>query len=332
MLGNTLNPNEVQFLTWQAMCLCCFSQGSPSLRLDPCPGCSIISFCPKNQCPNGESQRAEAIKLHQPRCNHFRFLVECEEYLNRGCYLSHTPISDPDALRTSSSDDWDSYWDREHSQLQLDQVSIAFARDLLSDALTIAFAMRSLIRAPKTEMRICLIGAEDSQEGSQIEKYEEILHAFPSISRLDIVMIGPTAGDGIDHVLMCDSCQTMKRTISVAKYSMLFDQWAIRSDAIMPDMFVLLNSGIHEMHTPNIIDSWSHTLNLVSESKIPWMATAYTQDESSLDAARFRSVGMECQTMENPFRGGYPKRDPDHRDAVFFQNYQLILQASHSTL
>jgi hypothetical protein len=198
--------------------------------------------------------------------------------------------------------------------------------------------------------------------GAQAGVFEEILHWFPAVTHLELVLIGPDMQadrEGERRLIndtMCVPCREKQCSVFLtciqAKYHDAIEQKKLSTE-FLPDIAMLCNSGLHEQtsYSSSLANMWAPTLELLYDQHTPLAATSYTAEEAQEDWLQMMTVLEERREesddsnvdsrsrdkliqqlvippSRNPFRGLLPMPDTLSDNNFFYNNnFYFVLKS-----
>jgi splicing suppressor protein 51 len=334
LLDRGLLENEKHLVMFERSCNLCFKRTN---SVTPCKTCHSVAYC----C---DDHRDQDLPNHpQETCEQLAVGLVCYQSIAKLAILTKNasegpPVWIPEALCTKYSplesalnssgrvSGWRSYFIRRQKPDVPSHVDVMFA-DALSPVLTALFALEHLREDISTVSSITLhfIGAS-MQELTALTKYEELLHLLPSLKSLHIVLIGNELSktehlktissfqiQGVDHKIICPSCQKLDRNFDVTMFSGAYHDFAADGSYKPPTLAIACNCGVHDtLEKDASLGSnsaqWQPTLELLRDTvACPVLFTSYDAEEAAKDLQALQNCGMKVvlESQENPFFGTF---------------------------
>jgi hypothetical protein len=179
---------------------------------------------------------------------------------------------------------------------------------------------------------LCCVGATQASEFSHSMLFEELQHVLTTITRLDLVFVGPHIGISggnpsgslsFTELGTCEACAaagvTRRMSYKIGSYHDVLPRDAARADIV-----VALNAGFTDgVYGPE----WRPTIEFVLASDTPLLVTSYADEEAPKDfefvqaTARdiHRGLDVCIPPSPNPY-GSVVLRDDYGRDSFFADN------------
>jgi hypothetical protein len=379
--GKDIWQSSFSLWMYQPHCQTCFVQDN----LTVCEKCSCVARCNKPSCTEvfHTTHTEESCESHCIRLAAYVMAKQQSNYLKVASQSRNTLETSSSSVSSSPSPSstqvsrlpgsWGGYWTEKLSDYEVPEMLLRLppVMAMLTDSMSYIFtAMHCLQQlsthssktttTPSSTLCIHFIGADVLDVfGAQAGVFEEILHWFPAVTHLELVLIGPDMQadrEGERRLIndgMCDSCSAQHCNIYLTCLKGLYHEAVEQgklSTEFSPTIAMLCNSGLHEHSHGNnkssLANMWAPTLSMLYDQKVPIAATSYTQEESRDDFAEMSSVllattstgsssqvsaeGLRGQLMippsRNPFRGLLPMPDTLSDNKFFYNNnYYFML-------
>lgn len=361
---------------YQPHCQTCFAQDN----LTVCETCGCVARCNKDSCisvfhtthskQSCESHcvRLAAYVMAKQQGNYLKVASQSRNAVAHDSSSALPPVSIPPTSLPSS---WASYWTAKVSDYEVPEALLRIppVMAMLTDSMSYIFtAMHCLQQlhihqlsartpdpvpaTPPSTLCIHFIGSEVLDVfGAQAGVFEEILHWFPSVTSLELVLVGPDLQadrEGERRLIsqgLCTPCASRHCTVHLTCLRALYHEAALSADH-PPHIAMLCNSGLHESSAQpsgpgSLAESWAPTLEMLHAQRVPIAATSYTREESEEDFQQVAAVlqsdgtyvggeGVVVQPSRNPFRGLLPMPDTLADNQFFYNNnYYFVLSNCH---
>ena len=362
---------QLSFGLWlgQIHCQSCFSQ----VNLTICSTCGCVAHCNNSNCKKvfNELHSPESCECHCIRLAAYVMAKQQGNYLKVASRLRNPSNGNDGALFTPLPSTWGKYWSAKITDYEVPEALLRLPPVLamLTDSMSYIFtAMHCLQQlhncrlvrenVPSDASTLCIhfIGADVLDiAGGQAGIFEEILHWFPNIRQLEVVLVGPdmqSHGIGQRRLIndgMCSACSAKRCNVYITCISEMYHV-AVNNNQLlahhMPDVAMLCNSGLHEMVSTegSLANMWAPTLQLLHGHKIPIAATSYTRQECEDDFKQLATVldgtcdlealkeHLVIPPSRNPFRGLLPMPDAFCDNEFFYNNnyYFVVDYDEHS--
>jgi splicing suppressor protein 51 len=171
------------------------------------------------------------------------------------------------------------------------------ATETFTMPLTILAALENL-SLTKPELKIHLLGAP-GREIRALSDFEETSHLMPDLRSLQITLVGPSVWKhGEDEsspcspavsLNCCPVCTSDGRSRIVASYTGLYHDFMTINDYSKPDLTVFVNSGW--VDGDDAETHWLPTIEMLVDSDVPSLFTAYNGEEALNEKAKMREMG-----------------------------------------
>ena len=335
------------FCVWmcQPHCQTCFAQEN----LTVCETCGCVARCDKPVCQEAfkHTHSAMSCECHCIRLAAYVMAKQQSNYLKVSS-LSRNTIQETTDLTASSSSSgmttltrlpssWGAYWTEKITDYEVPEMLLRLppVMAMLTDSMSYVFtamhclqqlhvhrakhASSSSAASTASSSTLCIhfIGADVLDVfGAQAGVFEEILHWFPHVTQLELVLIGPDlqadregerrlVSGSNEASALCNGCVAKHCSIYLtcirALYHEAVEQHKLSTE-YMPTIAVLCNSGLHEGTSSSspgsLANTWAPTLEMLYDQRIPIVATSYTWEEARDDVTQLAAVlGLELETI-----------------------------------
>lgn len=205
--------------------------------------------------------------------------------------------------------------------------STAQIHGVFLEALSPILTIYASLPSPPTHnsLIVQIIDPLPTYTGLHLPAYEELLHLLPTITSLDLYLIGPNVPSSLATAAAkqttCSDCTASKRTrsahwISASSYS------SLPSSVPKPDIIAAFSPAISAS-----VEYWTPILKGIHQQRIPAVFTAKTEEEAIDDMQTVREVmGVKegSAGLWGPERsvwaGGRPNVDGWEEDGVWREN------------
>ncbi|XP_058789480.1 uncharacterized protein LOC131663227 [Phymastichus coffea] len=321
-LDRRLLPYEEEMFKFPRACAVCHETNLKLLT--DCSSCPCASFCEKHKNDSNHDKICQMLSLcydldiattvfirHPPR--------NVVPYHTETAYL-------PGSIRNFI----DLYMNEDKSLNVPSDIQIPHISEYLTRPLTLLYALERLEHPIGSTLTIHVIGA-NMIEVDGIEIWEILLHWIPTLTVLNIVLIGPELDSNSEKLEcdICDCCNEKNMKLYLEMNGVLYKEYVVSECFVKPDIIVGYNLGIHEcenIDSPN--DSWSESIRSLPEQKCPFVLTSYTAEEAQKEHKRICDILQNnvtylcCET--NQFSSLRPHRDYEN-EGVYYQNQYVII-------
>ncbi|XP_011501254.1 PREDICTED: putative protein MSS51 homolog, mitochondrial [Ceratosolen solmsi marchali] len=322
-LGRKLLPYEEEMFKFPRACVVCH-ETDQKVIID-CILCPAASFCKEHKNDSSHSKICKTLTLCYDLDVASAALVR-QPPLNTVPYYTEM-ISLPVCMKSFI----DTYYNKNNSLLISNRMQIPQISEYLTRPLTLLYAIEKLGFSVNSVITIHIIGANMIElDGAEI--WEILLHWLPSLTTLNIVLIGPEQFKKKYNKLeynICDYCNGKGIKFYLETYGELYNEYVNSNYFVKPDIIVGYNVGIHE-HEPGDfkLDTWFESIKILPEQNCPIMLTSYTEKEAKKDHKRFcdvleKNVSFIC-CEANPFSSLRPHRDYETEE-LYYQNHYIII-------
>ena len=201
-----------------------------------------------------------------------------------------------------------------------------FISEYFTRAITLISAMEKIGFEPQSEFIVHVLGANGLE--LEVSAWEIILHWFPKIQKLKIVLIGPELHQDSMMPDLCDLCNYNKKAFVVEFHDVLYHIYMSKGYT-KPNLIIGYNLGIHEFINPGSMeDTWKDTILSLPKNDSPFILTAYTENEARKEHERMcfflgNTTKYFCFEKNN-FASLKPHRDFE-TEGVYYENNYLII-------
>ncbi|OXU17828.1 hypothetical protein TSAR_010272 [Trichomalopsis sarcophagae] len=321
-LKRKLLPYEEEMFKFPKACVVCHEVNSKSMT--DCQMCPCASFCEEHQNDPGHSKICDMLNL----C--YDLDIASTVFIRnppRNVVPYHTEMA---YLPTSINGFIDLYVNEDKSALVSSDIQKPHISEYLTRSLTLLHAMERLEYTTGSEMTLHIIGA-NMIEVDGIELWETLLHWLPSLTKLNLVLVGPELDSNNEKTEcnICDCCVEKGMKLYLETHGILYKDYVNSDSFVKPDIIVGYNLGIHECENiDSDMDSWSQSIRILPEQKCPFVLTSYTSEEAEKEHKRLcdilqRKVTWLCYE-KNPYSSLRPHRDYE-TEGVYYQNQYIII-------
>lgn len=319
-LQRKLLPYEEEMFKFPKSCVVCHEVDS-KLLVD-CPSCPCANFCKEH----------ENDTNHEKLCKTFSLCYDLDiasTVFDRQPPKITVPYHTEIAYLPTSMDKFIDLYINE--AIDTNELQNARISEYLTRPLTLLRALEKLEYKVDKEMTIHVIGA-NFLDLDGVEIWEILLHWLPSLTTLNLILIGPELNNNSKKKIICNVCQccdekNMKLCLEI--YGVFYKDYVFDDRYKKPDIVIGYNLGVHEcenLNSPN--DTWSQSIKILAEQKCPFVVTSYTLEEIEKEQNRL------CDIMEkklnylccekNQYSSLRPHRDYE-TEGVYYQNQYLIV-------
>ena len=321
-LKRKLLPYEEEMFKFPKACAVCHETNSKLITY--CPSCPSASFCEKHQNDLTHADICDKLSLCYD-------LDIASTVFIRNPPRNVVPFHTEMAYLPSSIQHFIELYFNEDKSLQLSMdIQTAHISEYLTRPLTLLHAMERLEYSTGSEMTIHIIGA-NMIELDGVEIWETLLHWLPSLSTLNIVLVGPELESNNEKVegSICDCCNDKNMKLNLETHGLLYKEYINSDSFIKPDIIAGYNLGIHECeNVDSDNDSWSQSVRILPEQKCPFILTSYTAEEAQKEHKRLCDILNKkvsyLYSEKNPFSSLRPHRDYE-TEGVYYQNQYVII-------
>ncbi|XP_078049790.1 uncharacterized protein LOC144476566 [Augochlora pura] len=342
-VGRPLHLWEKEIVLYPRVCrVChCFSETMPS-----CKACGMECFC------------REHSEKHEKSCKEFQVLERCL-YLQykHGCVEPKIPRKKREEIESTAFSLTDIGFDELARRIygncayyrEMDCYTYSMLSHLCTIPLTTLYAMNicSLECQKKSELVVCVLGAEFQFEGVNLHVWEQLfLHFLPNLKKLRLTLVGPELElpSGVpvrllSQVKVCSECKAADRAVVVRFLPKTlyheFSRVEVTADgaAEKPDIICAFNPGLYRKTGFAGKDTWPETIREFAKSRAPVVVTSYTTNEIFWEIDRVKSVCPDVDVLlaprQNPFASIKPDRNfvSDDTDPLIYKNYCVAVVA-----
>ena len=321
-LNRKLLPYEEEMFKFPKACYTCHETNVKLLQ--DCSSCPCASFCKEHRKDPHHYLVCEKLNLcYELDIASTVFMKEAP----RNVVPYHTEKA---YLPASIKHFIDLYFNEDKSLCISSDIQIAHVSEYLTRPLTLLHAMEKLEFITKSILTVHIIGA-NMIELYGVEMWEMFLHWIPSLTILNLVLIGPELDSNNEKVQcnICDCCIEKGMKLHLQTYGLLYKEYVYSDQYSKPDIIVGYNIGIHECENiDSPADLWSASIRILPEQSCPFILTSYTMDEALkehnrlCDLLKRKVAPLSCE--KNQFSSLRPHRDYE-TEGVYYQNQFIII-------
>ncbi|XP_014223967.1 uncharacterized protein LOC106650470 [Trichogramma pretiosum] len=321
-LNRKLLPYEEEMFKFPKACYVCHE--TDVKLLEDCPSCPCASFCHEHRKDPHHSADCDNLSLcYEVDIASTVFMRE----VPRNSVPYHTEMA---YLPASIKHFIDLYCNEDKSLCISSNITIAHTSEYLTRPLTLLHAMEKLDHTVESILTVHVIGA-NMLEYDGVEIWETLLHWLPSLTILNIILIGPELDSNIEKVQcnICDCCIEKGMKLYLETHGLLYKEYVFSDQYSKPNIIVGYNIGIHECENINSpADLWSPSIQIIPEQRCPFVLTSYTMDEAlkehnrMCDIFKRKITPLSCE--RNKFSSLRPHRDYE-TEGVYYQNQYVII-------
>jgi hypothetical protein len=321
-LKRKLLPYEEEMFKFPRACNVCHE--TDSKLLTDCPSCPCATFCKEHQNNEIHARVCEMLSL----C--YDLDIASTVFMRsppRNVVPYHTEMA---YLPASIKHFIELYINEDKSLLVSSDIQRSHMSEYLTRPLTLLHTMERLEFKTNSSLTIHIIGA-NMIELDGIEIWETLLHWLPSLTTLNIILIGPELESNKEKLEcnICDCCIEKGMKLYLETHGILYTEYANSDSFVKPDIIAGYNLGIHECENiDSSDDSWSPTVRILTQQKCPFVLTAYNADEAQKEHKRLCGILNKKVTYlyygKNQFSSLRPHRDYE-TEGVYYQNQYVIV-------
>ncbi|KAJ7186817.1 hypothetical protein C8R46DRAFT_981142 [Mycena filopes] len=324
---------QLQFVTYERKCRVCFRNPfhDRTRSFTACAGCELAWWC------SAECEKRFA-DVHTKSCASYRTVaatdaVEIAHARARGsptALMIPTTTPRTSYIPPSALNNWADYHRRIFPEflellvpLTAQKYRVAHpdataavrlhATGSSSIPLTLLATLEELLPDIATRQTLCIhiVGASE-REIYSARMMEEILHYLPRLKHVTLVYVGltvPPVPPPASPNLACDVCQGLGRSRLSERYLGSYHDFAASPlySRHPPDLVAGFNTGLGEVQ----VAGWRASLEIILESGVPAVFTAYSWLEVLSDVDVLRGLGafIHQSPQKNKWRGVIPSID-----------------------
>lgn len=326
VLKRQFKPHEIQMINHPRVCAVCF-ESKPEL-LTKCKKCPQASFCKEHL--NDSSHKEVCLELLaafaiEDKGNQIQEMTGDIKEVKIAHQMK--PVNLPSTIKKFIDTYVHKFEMNDEKTGEPSPIKIALTAEKFSRSLSLLFAMEKLNHTPGSKILIHVIGA--TIEEIVISDWEIILHWFPKLCELKLVLIGPNILPGLEQMFsVCKLCRKYKKSLVVKVETVLYEEYSKRPNFEKPDMIAAFNAGIYAY------PSWNKAMKIVASLKCPLLITSYNVIEAYREQDKISSMfgTAKCIYFQpNPFASMMYLRNPIDEGTFSKNDFMLVYKYLYSS-